>query len=614
MPFRLLLAVLTALILASPASAAWFPAEAIDGPSPDILSFGDIDMARDGTGGLVYLKNENGVPHVFLSRHYLGAWRPPERVDVGLESGASQPVIAAGDDHRLAIVWVSGGKLHGTVAAGGPPAPLPAPQLLHADADPLQAVRDPHVDLGINGTAYASFTAPGPGGGDVRAVRLQGTTWEALPLAVDVAPEQLAGVGGGRSRVAVSAEGNAVVVWGESHPDGRDRVYGRRLYGLQISVAPQEISLNDFEGAIGGKADSPDIDIEDDGSFAWVAIRQDFNGTSRAIARRLVGSLFEAPVAIDNGAPGDAPRIGMSGRGAGITAVGSASRAVQVTLLEFDKFGQTFRVDATGSTEPPRPVATTSEREESVMLWRSAQGPGTAEVRGRYRPEDAAFDPEQVLSTPAFGPVGEELEVTEDRLGDFAAGFLQGAPGSRRVVVAVWDRPPGRPMGLSSSKPRRTRRATLKWRPAADLWGAQRFRVIVDGVVAGETEHSFLKLKDPLTDGPHTWSVVAIDRRGQENPMGTRRLRVDGTRPKLRVRLTGKRKAGMAIKVSARASDGFGGYGLSYVEVDWGDRSPRFRGVRGQHRYRRGTYKLAVKAVDKARNVTRRVYTLRIKK
>jgi hypothetical protein len=616
MPFRsLLTALVAALVFAPAAQAAWFPAEAVDGPSPDILAFGDIDMARDGTGGLVYVKAENGIPHVFLSRHYLGVWRSPERVDVGNESAASQPVIAAGDDHRLAIVWVSGGKLHGTVAPGGPPQPLPAPQLLYADTDPLQAVTDPHIDLGINGTAYATFTAPGPGGSDVRAVRLQGTAWEPVAAPLDVGLEQAAGVGAGRSRVAVSAEGNAVAVWGEAHSDGRSRVYGRRLYGLQVSVAPQEISLPDFEGALGGNADSPDLDIEDDGSYAWVAFRQDFNGTSRAISRRLVGSLFEAPVAIDGGGPADAPRIAMSGRGVGISAVGTASRAVQVALLERDAFGQSYRVDTTGSAEAPQPVATTSEREASAMVWRSSAGPATGEVRARFRPDAKAFDPEQVISTPDFGPVPPDaLEITEDRLDDFAVGFLQGAPGSYRVVVASWDRPPGTPMGLSSAKPRKTRRATLKWRPGSDLWGAQRFRVIIDGVPAGETDRSFLQLKDPLIDGAHTWGVVAIDRRGQETPMRTRTLRVDGLPPLLKVTIDGKRKAGMAIKVSATASDGSGGYGLSYVEIDWGDASPRFRGLRSQHRYRRGKFSLAVKAVDKARNVTRRVYTLRIKK
>lgn len=610
----LLAALAAALVLAAPAHAGWFPAEAVDGPSADILAFGDIDIARDGTGGLVYVKAEAGVPHVFLSRHHGGVWHPPERVDAGIEAAASQPQIAAGDDHRLAIVWISAGKLHGTVAPGGAPAPLGAPQALFEESDPLHPVRDPHLDLGINGTAYATFTAPGSGGSDVRAVRLQGTAWQPVAGPLDVAIEQPAGDGAGRARVAVSAEGNAVAVWGEGHADGRPRLYGRRLHGLAVSVAPQEISLPEFEGAPGGAADSADLDIEDDGSYAWAVFRQDFGGRSRALARRLVGSLFEPPTAVDGGGPAQAPRVGMSGRGVGISAVGGPPGAVQVALLERDVFGPGFRVDSAGSGDPPVPVATSSERDESVVAWRSAAGPDTGEVRARYRRASQAFDPEQVLSTPDFGPaVAGGLEIAVDRLGDFAIGFLQGPAGSRRVVVASWDRPPGRPLGLSSSKPRGARRVLLKWRPGTDLWGPQRFKVLIDGVLAQETNKPSVRLTTPLSDGPHTWQAIAVDRRGQESPMVPRTVRVDGSRPRLRVKVRGRRTAGNLIGVTARATDPRPGYGIRYVRIDWGDGSPPVLAREGLHRYRRGVFEVTVTAVDRARNVTRRVHRLRIR-
>ena len=103
---------------------------------------------------------------------------------------------------------------------------------------------------------------------------------------MDINSAQGAGRGSQRSRVGVSAEGNAVVVWGENVGDGRPRVYERRVTGLNPSVAPQELSLNQFAGQIGGRADQVDIDIEDDGSFAWAVFRQDFGGGSRSVARR----------------------------------------------------------------------------------------------------------------------------------------------------------------------------------------------------------------------------------------------------------------------------------------------------------------------------------------
>jgi len=60
MPRRLALAVLLALLALAAvpaiAPAAWFPAgQPVDGPSPDIEKLGGVDLARDGTGGLVYL-------------------------------------------------------------------------------------------------------------------------------------------------------------------------------------------------------------------------------------------------------------------------------------------------------------------------------------------------------------------------------------------------------------------------------------------------------------------------------------------------------------------------------------------------------------------------------
>ena len=77
----------------------------------------------------------------------------------------------------------------------------------------------------------------------------------------------------------------------------------RRLTGLTLSaVAAGPLAPRLRGRPAGGDADSPDIDIEDDGSYAWVVFRQDIGGRSRTIARRLVGSLFEAPAAIDGGA------------------------------------------------------------------------------------------------------------------------------------------------------------------------------------------------------------------------------------------------------------------------------------------------------------------------
>ena len=72
--------------------------------------------------------------------------------------------------------------------------------------------------MGINGAAYASWAGPGGGGADVRVARLMDTTWSLVGAPLDIDPGQAAGRGTQRSRVGVSAEGNAVVTWGEDPP------------------------------------------------------------------------------------------------------------------------------------------------------------------------------------------------------------------------------------------------------------------------------------------------------------------------------------------------------------------------------------------------------------
>ena len=156
MPRRLSLTVLLALLalaaVPAVASAGWFQAQPVDGPSPDIESFGGVDLARDGTGGLVYIKRADGVAHVFLSRFNGGQFRQPERVDLGIAEPAGQAVVAAADTNRLAVVWTAGSRVYGAVVpGGGAPGPLAGPTELYSD--PGGNPSDVALDMGINGGA-----------------------------------------------------------------------------------------------------------------------------------------------------------------------------------------------------------------------------------------------------------------------------------------------------------------------------------------------------------------------------------------------------------------------------------------------------------------------------
>jgi hypothetical protein len=603
---RLLAAVLAGALAAASApaaQAAWFAGEPIDGPGPDVLSVGDVDLARDGTGALAYLKREGGVPHVFVSRMLDGAWQAPERADPGLAGAASAVTVAAGDSRRLAVAFVSDGALYGTFTpGGGQTAPFAPPQPLAAGS-PAVPVTDPHADLGINGTAYVAFTAAG----DVRAVRLQDAAWEAVPAALDVDPAQLAGQGAGRPRIAVSAEGNAVATWAEDAPDGRRRVYGRRVTGLVPSSAPQEISLADLGGVPGGAADSPDLDVEDDGSFAWVVWRQDFGGSTRAIARRLVGSLFEAPVAIDGGQPAEAPRFEMNGRGVGVSVAQGAGGTVAGGLIDLtDAFTAFPRLDAGGQASAP--VVAIAERRQTAVAWAKAGG-----VEARFKPDEKSFEAITGVAAPELGVVSGSPQISGSGRGDFAVAFMQGAPDAARIVAAVYDRPPGAPAGRSSTSYQRRSRPRLAWGAGADLWGAQRFNVVIDGAPVGVADRSPFQVPAPLADGRHRWRVEAVDRRGQVTRMRDRLLRIDATPPRATLRVRGRRARNRTLDFRVSVRDGRGGSGVRTVSVDYGDRTPKSTRPSSKHRYRRrGTFTVRVRVTDRARNAATTTTRLRI--
>src|SRR3954469_19832579 len=139
MPRRLLLVVLALLFPAvapAVAQAGWFPAEPVDGPSADIVSVEDLDIARDGTGVLVWGRLVDGVPHVFISRLSGGTGRPAERVDAPIAEAADAAAAGVADGGRLAVAWVSGSRVYGVSAAAGPTLqPLVGPTLLQQSAD-----------------------------------------------------------------------------------------------------------------------------------------------------------------------------------------------------------------------------------------------------------------------------------------------------------------------------------------------------------------------------------------------------------------------------------------------------------------------------------------------
>ena len=595
-----------ATMAAAPAQAQLFAGDAIDGPSADIRSLGDLDLARDGTGALAYVKRVDGVDHVFAARFEGGVFQAPERLDAALATPSAQPVVAASDGGRLAVVFVSGGVVHGVVRVAGTDWSAPTP---------LGAGSDPAVDLSINGTAYASFTA----GQDVRIARLDRRTnaWSLVEQAADADPARPAGVGGGRSRVAVSADGVGVVTWGEA-----GHVYARKMFGTLLSSAPQDLTPATFEDRVALTSDLPDIDAEDDSSYAWVVFRQRFaDGGTRILARRQRGTGFDPAVAVDaaDGEPVQAPRIDLNGRGVAVAVTtGTQTGQPMLAITDRDLFGPGGRLFVPSVVTPAIVPAIADNNDGLIGAVLAAAGePAYVRVRAI---EDLKLGSERTLSRPELGPVVPELgfDVAADRASGAVVAWVQGGADDRRLVAGYLDRPPGFFAGYTSQRCCQPPLARLSWQPSFNLWGPVRYVVSVDGKPVGETAQTTLALTAALTAGTHRWQVQAFDARGQSKRARTRTVRIDARAPSLVVSYTRKRRV---VRLSVRSRDvgvrGRSAAGLRSVVVSWGDRTKGARGtsaLRVSHRYRRGgSYPLVITATDRAGNVRTSQRTVRVR-
>src|SRR5215217_4343697 len=228
-----LVVMLTALaVTPAAAQAAILPGQTIDGPSADIKEFGNIDVAPDGTGALVYRKNV-GLNHaVFVSRIANGAFGAPERVDLPVSTNvASRPRVAAGNGGKLVVVWLGAAGM-GTPFVRGAVAP--------GSGQPFEIANGPQtgnawisvdVDASPSGQAYMTDTQ-NVANGNVHAFRLDGTTWTQVgPGQLDVMAGDKAGgsMAQDEPRIAVTGDGNAVVAWPEGDDGNQKTVFARRL-------------------------------------------------------------------------------------------------------------------------------------------------------------------------------------------------------------------------------------------------------------------------------------------------------------------------------------------------------------------------------------------------
>jgi hypothetical protein len=600
---------------------------AIDGPSSAIASPSGLDLsiARDGTGGLVYLKQIAGVTHVFVSP-LRGSFQAPAQVDAGLGGPSSQPVIAAGQGGLVLVGFVNGGELYvtGRTSQG---APFTAPAAVAGGA------LNPAISITDFGKAYLAFTVADGAGYDVRTAYYYGGRWALEPPPLNVSPADNAGTGTGAPQVAAAGDGVAIVVWGEA-----GHIFSRRVRATTPSVVAEQADAPPA-GCTEGGADSPAVATGGDSSYAQVVFHEAVtcNGRqqSRVLADRLHGSVYDGLEAPDglNAASTDGardPQITMGEYGRGwITSVRTGTHDIYATSMgdQGVNYGAN-RVNGLVDAVSPDPVPATAGLYSNFIAWQQNPGSsGMPEVRVRYAPDGSALGPEVVVSTPAQGPtdVVNGFAAAGDVAGDAAVVWLQGSSGNDWLMTEQMYQPPGPISAVKSFRYENAGYPVLQWTPAHEPWGPMTYTVTVDGTPVAQTNWSAARSSTAVADGPHSWQVSGTNPAGQSTQAQAATVFVDTVPPIAAMTLYGRSLVRSKLHVYATYVDlprsgepPTDASGIANAVVRWGDGTV-VRLKRGAHRsyhaYRRpGHYVVSLLVTDRAGNVTRQVIPVAVVK
>ncbi len=619
-----LLALAAAAVGAGPAAAQPSPSApvTVDGPDAAIQSLDGLSVARDGSGGLVYLKAVGGVPHVFVSALTGGQFAAPVQVDAGLAAASSQPVIAAGNGGVLLIAFVNGSGLYvvdraSATAAYGSPAGI------------ASGAVNPSIQMSNLGKAYLAFTVGDGGGHDVRAAYYSSGNWtlEAAPLNAVAAADD-AGTGTGAPAVATAGDGVAIVTWGEG-----GHVYSRRVWGTAPSVVDEQADVSSFAGCGELSAGEPAVSAGGDSSYADVAFQEILQcgaiQSARVLVNRLHGSQYDGAAPADAGGEnaGD-PAVAMTEYGQGfVTSEGQTSHGVfAMELGNNGATGSVAQMNSLAGSTPPDPVPAVAGLFSDLIAWQQDPGStGPAEIRVRYEPRASSIGPEMIVSSPSQGPTdaAEGLAAAGDAGGDAAIAWMQGTGGSTEIMAERLYQPPGSAAPAKAFAYSRSAQPVLSWSASSQRWGPITYSVSVDGAGVGQTGADALRVPTPLRDGAHGWGVTAGNPAGLTSSSKPARVFVDTVAPRLSATLSGARRAGASLTLRLSYRDAPPGglpaadaSGVATLTIRWGDGTTT-RNKPGTHRlehtYRRpGRYRITVTVADRAGNQAQVVRPVKI--
>jgi hypothetical protein len=618
------------------AAAVILPATTIDGPSEDVVGFGGIAMAEDGTGGVVYLKRAGGIAHVFVARYADGHWFAPIRVDTEQPFAASWPRIGAANGGELVVVWATpfatqnghpvDELLSSTLGPGGStfgPSMIIDPDIRAGTGT------SPALAMSSSGQADVVYRVvnneegkpsnipllhPGDVVEEVRVARFEGETWASLgainrnpgvsmrPPTADNAPQ-----------IAIGQTGNAIVVWQEPDIEGVARIWARRIFGRSLDYVLPVSAATLGASPIGADADAPAVAISRLGQ-AEVAYRQVAGPGSPLPGPRVFlntlpdgesanGAEFEGAVIADGAVSGGANAT------VGPPSVDNDEK--QDLRLLYDANGTPRVIEGTDrglvaalSLGPPfagaEPFSASvmNQAGGGISAWPSIDGQGRPVVAVR---EDFPGGGAQtgLVSGGAGGTVGE-LAVGRSGLGDGLVAFRQGPFGNAAIVVAQATAPPVRFVVTVPKKWIKPSQAAIAWLPAESSNGPLRYTVVLDGRRQSTPPGAFSLHLDTrgLASGSHRVQLLATDIFGQSTLTPASSLKVDGGSANVRITRTQRDHA-----VSVRLSDPNSGLVVKAISVAFGDGAHAGKRKSLSHRYAHpGIYQVVVQGTDKLGN------------
>jgi hypothetical protein len=599
---------LLAGVSAASSLAAIYPASAVVGPANDILAVDGAAMARDGSGGVLYSEQLEGVTHLFAVPFANGRWGTPAEVDREDAYGASEGAIAAGGGGRLLVVWVQprnissdGATLYELMSASLQAGSDTFGQAIVVDPNvgepytgDVSAV-DPRLAMAPDGSAYVVYRVitddcsgldaanpeqgecPPSGGGElvqVRVARFEYLLWSSMG-AVNRAPQLAmpAPTPANAPAIGIALNGDGVVAWQEpAEVGGPARIWVRRLFGGTQGTVLQG-SPETLDGQpVSANAEAPELAVSPFGETKLSFQIDGAPGSSLPAGQLFLNSMLAETAPTASQLKGATPVPSATADDLG-SSTGAIDRSGDFRVA-WSQDGQVRQLtgseEATGAPvaigSGAGPVFTTiNPAGGGTTVWQTQTG-GRPLVQAREDYADGAYQSAQ-LAGGVLGPISG-LAVGGSGEGDALIAWMQGPPGSSEVVGDFVQVPPA-PFLVSIPKGWITARAAnVTWEPSTDAVGGVTYSVYVDGhpfKTDLTVTHSSLS-SAVLGNGVHQVQVLAIDSSGQRTMSVRTPLEIDIDPPSVKIKLIDGRRG---VRVSVR--DDASGVQASATKLSFGD-------------------------------------------